>query len=95
MFQGLSEEPVANGPRANQIDAAAQQLLQGEEQPEIRVGSIHAARRIELDQKINVAALSAKPVGGGGTEELQAPHVEAATQVHKRCSILFNDRLHR
>lgn len=76
--------------KLNQIDLSLEEILQTLPQSEVAVSRPYPTRVVELDQKIQVAAVRLEPVTCGRPEQLESAHLKSPAQVRQLRSHLIN-----
>ena len=79
---------------ADQIDIAAKQLLQIEQQVEVLIGGAHLVGVLECDQKIQIAGVRIERLPGCRAEYLQRGDVVAAAEGLDRVAMLFDELIY-
>src|SRR5437870_4816919 len=85
---------IADRPRQNEIDVAAEQRLQVVLQIKEKVKKLPRSQRQKINQKIEVAAHRIERPVRGRAKRLQRLDAVAAAQLFQLCAVVLNQRNH-
>jgi hypothetical protein len=94
LIHGPRKPPTLNRLICDQVNAPAEQILEGVQKPKVSVGPIARRERPELDQKIQVALVRPEFPGRGRTKQFEPFDKQPPTEPLQFRSVLFDQVQH-